>query len=80
MPNMQKTLLKMMRFAFIEIRACNDIEKCKRIADIFHGVPSAMTEILNESDFEEVYSRLLKKAERHQYDTYIKKLRTLAEK
>ena len=73
------TLLKMLRFALIEIRASGDIEECRQIADIFHTLPSALASGRPDEELEDVYSQMAQKADRYNRREYLKNLRTSAE-
>jgi hypothetical protein len=64
-------LYRMLRAAFIEIRATDNLETAKAIADIFHNVPSM---IMNNKPVEEIYLSILERSDFFEMRNYVEKL------
>ena len=64
----------MLRFALIEIRASEKIENAKKIADIFHNLPSQLMSNFDEEQSVKAYELITKKARRYKMEDYITSL------
>jgi hypothetical protein len=72
-------LLKMLRFALIEIRASEEVQNANRLADIFHQVPSFAAGKSADQSAQVLYERMLAKADTYGMSSYIKKLTDAAQ-
>lgn len=76
----KSVLISMLKFALIEIRASSSIEECKRLADIFHNLPSQLLLDWTDEVAKSAYEKILKRSQRYSVENYILALRKSAEK
>ncbi len=72
-------LIKMLGFALLEIRASDNLELAKTLADIFHNLPPHLASKWSEGSNVEAYEKILNKAQRYKLKNYIVELRKSAE-
>ena len=70
-------ILEMMSYAFIEIRAGDNLELSKAYADMFHNIPNR---IARGVAAEELFAEIHQKAARWDRTDYIKKLEAFVRK
>ncbi|MEO0400571.1 MAG: hypothetical protein AAF224_14255 [Pseudomonadota bacterium] len=49
-PVSYRALTKLIGYALVEIRACDDLEKAQKIADVFHNTPAALAMGVKSAD------------------------------
>lgn len=75
---MRGVLHHMMKSAFIEIRASDSINASKKIADVFHALPTALLSCSTNDDYQFEYSKLLERAKRWGLDRYLENVKEMA--
>ena len=75
---MRDALHFMLRAALLEIRASETVHAARKIADVFHVLPSALLQCSTKEDYEAELRGLLKKAANHGLADYVEKLRDVA--
>ena len=72
---MRDALHLMLRAALLEIRASESLNAARKIADVFHVMPSALLRCVGNEDYDAEYRKLIERATRHGLEDYVEKLK-----
>ncbi|MFT4924532.1 MAG: hypothetical protein ACI8WB_000610 [Phenylobacterium sp.] len=75
----KEVLITMLGLALLEIRASDNLELTKALADIFHNLPPHLAFKWDEQSNVKAYEQIINKAQRYKLKNYIIALRKSAE-